>query len=191
MPIVMSGTSAAAHQERQDRHAARCPPRPHVRQNREEAEEHAPRLPETHETGDRGLARRERITLDFHVEEVLDRDAQDRRPEEAGADGGRHEGPDDVLTRPDAEAGEDHARPEHLAERQRLGHVAVRHRRQVAVAEGVEKFWGIGSGITCSLITHGAILVHLLPFVPTTRNLRGKHTWLSRVCEELWTPELL
>ena len=64
--------------------------------------------------------------------------------------------------------------PSTLRSGQRLGHVAVRHRRQVAVAEGVKKFWGVGSGITCSLITHGAILVHLLPFVPTTLQLSQK-----------------
>ena len=135
-------------------------------QDREEAEEHAPRLPEADEAGDRGLARGERIAFDLHVEEVLHGDAQDRRPEETGADGRRHEGPDDVLTRSDAEAGKDDARSEHLAEGQRFGHVAVRHRRQVAVADGVKKLSGVGSGVTCLLSTHGGILVHLLLFVP-------------------------
>ena len=118
------------------------PAGPHVRQDREQAEQHAPRLPEPHEAGHRRLAGGQRVALDLHVQEVLNGDAEHGRPEKPQADGRRHVGPDDVLARAHAKAREDDARPQDLAERQRLGHVPVRHRRQVAVANGIEEGGG-------------------------------------------------
>jgi hypothetical protein len=84
----------------------------------------------------------QRVALDLHVQEVLNGDAEHGRPEKPQADGRRHVGPDDVLARAHAKAGEDDARPQDLAERQRLGHVPVRHRRQVAIANRIEKRCG-------------------------------------------------
>ena len=70
----------------------------------------------------------------------------DGGPEKPEADGRRHERPEDVFARADAEAREDDARPEHLAERQRLGHVPIRHRRQIAVPDGIEELPGAVPG---------------------------------------------
>ena len=98
------------------------------------AEEDAPRLPGAGEAGDRGLPRGERVALDLHVEEVLDRDADDREVQEPDARVGADVRPQDVLAGADADARQDHARPEHLAQRQGLRHVAVLHRRQVVAA---------------------------------------------------------
>ena len=126
---------ATAHQERQDRHAARRPSRPHVGQDREETEQHAPRFPEADEACHGGLAGCQRVALDLHVEEVLHGHAEHRGPEKAEPDGRGHVGPEDVLPGAHAQSREDDARAEDLAERQRLGHVPVRHRRQVAVRQ--------------------------------------------------------
>ena len=121
----------AAHEVSEDRGSRGAPSRPHVGHDREDAEEDAPGLPEAREAGHGGLAGRQRVALDLHVEEVLERDADDGCPQEAQADVGRDVGPEDVLARADADPGEDDARPEDLAERQRLRHVRVLHRRQV------------------------------------------------------------
>ena len=121
----------AAHEVGEDRRPGDAPARPHVGDDREDAEEDAPGLPEAREAGHRGLAGGQRVALDLHVEEVLDRDPEDRRPQEAEADVGGDVGPEDVLARAHAQAREDDARPEDLAERQRLRHVRVAHRRQM------------------------------------------------------------
>ncbi len=120
-----------SHQIGERRRPRGAPAGPHVRDHREAAEEDAPRLPGAGEAGDRGLPRRERVALDLHVEEVLDRDADDRQIEVADPGVGADVRPQDVLAGTDAQAGQDHARPEHLAQRQRLRHVAVLHRREV------------------------------------------------------------
>ena len=121
----------AADEVGEDRGPRDAPARPHVGHDREDAEEDAPGLPEAREAGHRGLAGGQRVALDLHVEEVLDGDAEDGRPQEAQADVGGDVGPEDVLARAHAQAREDDARPEDLAERQRLRHVRVLHRRQM------------------------------------------------------------
>jgi hypothetical protein len=66
--------------------------------------QHAPRLPRASEAGDRRLPRRERVALDLHVEEVLDRHADDGQVQEPDAGVGADVRPQDVLARADADA---------------------------------------------------------------------------------------
>ncbi len=152
----------ATYQERKDRHTARRPSRPHVRHDREQAEQHAPRLPESDESRNGRLARGERVALDLHVEEVLHRDAEHGRPEETGADRRGDIRPDDVLTGAHPQPGEDDARSEHFAQGQRIGHVPIRHRRQIAVADRIEEVRGCCTGRCCWLGAHGAILARII-----------------------------
>ena len=108
----------ATDQIGEDRRARRAPAGPDVRHHREDAEQDSPRLPGAGEAGDRGLPRGERVALDLHVEEVLDRDADDGQVQEPDAGVGADVRPQDVLARADPDARQDHARPEHLAQRQ-------------------------------------------------------------------------
>ena len=61
--------------------------------------------PQPVEPGDRRLARRERVPLDFHVEEELRDDAEDGGPEKHQADLRRDERPEDELAGRKADAG--------------------------------------------------------------------------------------
>ena len=54
--------------------------------------------PESVEPGDRGFARGERVALDFHVEEELRDDAEQRAPQEHQADLRSDVRPQDELT---------------------------------------------------------------------------------------------
>ena len=123
-----------ADQVGEGRRARGAPAGPHVRDHGEDAEQDAPRLPGAGEAGDRGLPRGERVALDLHVEEVLDRHADDRQVQEADAGVGADVRPQDVLAGADSDARQDHARAEDLAERQRLRHVPVLHRREMVAA---------------------------------------------------------
>ena len=150
-------------------------------------EQHAPRLPEADEACHGGLARGERVALDLHVEEVLHGHAEHRGPQKAEPDGRGHVRPDDVLPGPHAQSREDDARAEDLAERQRLGHVPVRHRRQVAVRNRIEELGGRRSRVprekeeSCRHPTTGDTGLFV-----TAAHHGPANAPLCEICESLW-----
>jgi transcriptional regulator with XRE-family HTH domain len=117
----------AAEQERGDRGGARRPRRPHVGDDRAGDHHQSERLPQPLEPGDRGLAGRERVALDLHVDEVLRQQADERRPQEDEADLRGDVREEDVLAGGDADADEDHARPHDPPQRRRGRELALHY----------------------------------------------------------------
>jgi hypothetical protein len=119
-----------ADHERQAGGGAGGEARPHVRDDGHDDEQRPPRLPQPREAGDRRLAGGQRVALDLHVDEELDRDRDDRGPQDRQADVRGDERPQHVLAGAERGGEQDHARPEHLAQRQGLRQVLDRNRPQ-------------------------------------------------------------
>ena len=100
---------AAAEEERHQRRRARRPARPQVREVDEDPEEQPPVPPVAAEPGERGLAGRQRVALDLHVEEPLHDHADERAPEEHEPHLRGDVGPEDELTGGEPDAGADDA----------------------------------------------------------------------------------
>jgi hypothetical protein len=104
--------------------AARGPPRPQVGEVGEQGEDQPPVPPVPAETGQRRLARRERVALDLEVDEVLRHQTDQRRPDEHQSDLGGDVREEDELSRRQAHPGRDDSRTDQLA-------VLRRRRRQI------------------------------------------------------------
>jgi hypothetical protein len=116
---------AAADRERGDGRGGGRPSGPHRGEDRAEREDRAPRLPQPLEAAERRLAGGQRVALDLHVDEELEGHADDRGPQERETGLRGDVGVEDVLAAGDADADEDHARSDQLAQRRRSRELAL------------------------------------------------------------------
>ncbi len=111
------------------RGGAQNPSRPQVREVHHHRQDEAPMFPKPVETGERRLARGQRVALDLHVQEELRHDAQHGPPEKDEARLRGDERPQDELARRQADACRDQARTNDAPE-------TVRRIRKISDDEG-------------------------------------------------------
>src|SRR5215218_2018788 len=108
-------TLTPAGEECQRRGGARRPAGESVRQDRAEREHYTPGFPEPAEASHGGLAGRQGVAFDLHVEEVLRQEAQGRQPQQPNPRLRSDVGPDQQLAGTKRRGQQNDARPDELA----------------------------------------------------------------------------
>src|ERR687894_158953 len=116
-----------------------------VGQDGAQHEEYPPRLPHAREAGDRRLAGGQSVALYLHVHHELNKEPDQREPQERYAYLRGDVRPDYELAGPEGRGEDYHARPEELAQRHGLGQVPGPYRRQYS-GRDVPSFLGVRGG---------------------------------------------